>query len=49
MANVTVNGRTYRQPTRPVVVVCIDGSEPGYIESAVATGRAPFLARILNR
>ena len=47
MTEITVNGRRYRRPTRPVVVVCIDGSEPGYIEQAAATGRAPFLARVL--
>jgi phosphonoacetate hydrolase len=46
---VTVNGRRYRRPTRPVVVVCIDGSEPGYIEAAAATGRAPFLDRLLKQ
>ncbi|HJQ59680.1 MAG TPA: phosphonoacetate hydrolase [Vineibacter sp.] len=43
--SVAVNGRTYRLPTRPTVVVCIDGSEPGYIEAAVAAGRAPTLGR----
>ncbi len=48
-AMVTVNGRRYRRPTRPVVVVCIDGSEPGYIEAAAATGRAPFLDRLLKQ
>jgi phosphonoacetate hydrolase len=26
---VTVNGRDYRFPQLPTVVVCIDGSEPG--------------------
>ena len=31
---VTVNGRTYKEPTQPVVIVCVDGSEPGYIERA---------------
>ncbi|MBI1986390.1 MAG: phosphonoacetate hydrolase [Rhodospirillales bacterium] len=36
--SVTVNGRTYAWPSRPVVVVCIDGSEPAYIEKAVAAG-----------
>ena len=40
-----VNGRGYKLPETPVVVVCVDGSEPGYIESAVAKGRAPFFAR----
>ena len=28
-----VNGRRYRWPDRPLAVVCIDGSEPGYAES----------------
>ena len=41
-----VNGRSYRRPSRPVVVVCIDGSEPAYIPEAVRAGVAPFLARL---
>jgi phosphonoacetate hydrolase len=45
--SIDVNGRTYRLPKRPTVVVCIDGSEPGYIEEAVKAGRAPWLARVL--
>src|SRR3954452_1368884 len=48
IGDVTVNGRTYRLPQRPTVVVCIDGSEPGYIEAAVAAGRAPWFARVLK-
>jgi phosphonoacetate hydrolase len=48
MADIVVNGRSYRQGGRPVAVVCIDGSEPGYIESAVEAGRAPFLGRMLK-
>ncbi|MBV8186673.1 MAG: phosphonoacetate hydrolase [Alphaproteobacteria bacterium] len=46
---VTVNGRRYRLPQRPTVVVCIDGSEPGYIERAVEAGRAPWLGRVLTQ
>src|SRR5262249_39603539 len=38
----------YRLPTVPTVVVCIDGSEPGYIEAAVARGLAPNLDRMLK-
>lgn len=45
---VAVNGRTYRLPTQPVVVVCVDGSEPGYIEAAIAAGRAPWFARVFR-
>jgi len=40
---VAVNGRTYRRPARPVVVVCLDGSAFEYIECAIAAGVAPFL------
>jgi phosphonoacetate hydrolase len=45
---VTVNGRDYRFPPLPTVVVCIDGSEPGYIEATVAAGRAPWFAKVLK-
>lgn len=46
--DITVNGRTYRLPKRSTVVVCIDGSEPGYIERTVEAGRAPWFARALK-
>ena len=45
---VTVNGRDYAWPKQPVVVVCIDGSEPDYIEQAVADGAMPFLSEALK-
>ncbi|MEV0600073.1 phosphonoacetate hydrolase [Streptomyces sp. NPDC050315] len=44
----TVNGRDYAWPARPVVVVCIDGSEDAYHERAIADGRMPFLERMLR-
>ena len=46
-APVTVNGRSYAFPKEPVVVVCIDGSEPDYMEEAVAAGRMPWLKSVL--
>ncbi len=49
IGDITVNGRTYRLPKQPVVVVCIDGSEPGYIERAVEAGRAPWFAKVLEQ
>ena len=48
MASFSVNGRVYAAPSAPVVVVCVDGSEPGYIEAAVEAGMAPFFARVLR-
>lgn len=45
---VQVNGRTYRWPQRPLVVVCVDGCEPDYINQAIVAGRAPFLASLAS-
>jgi phosphonoacetate hydrolase len=45
---IAVNGRRYRLPQQPTIVVCVDGSEPGYIERAVEAGMAPWFARILR-
>ena len=49
MANapVTVNGRRYAWPDRPLVVICIDGSEPDYIARAVEAGAMPYLGGAL--
>ena len=46
---VTANGRTYRWPDRPLVVICVDGCEPDYITQAISAGRAPFLASLAER
>jgi phosphonoacetate hydrolase len=45
---IEVNGRSYRWPEGPVVIVCIDGSEPDYIEKAVAAGEMPYTAGMLQ-
>ena len=47
--SITLNGRTYRWPERPVVVVCVDGCEPDYITAAVAAGAAPWLGEVVAR
>ncbi len=46
--SVTVNGRRYRWPEAPVVTVCVDGSQPEYIEEAIAAGVMPWSERIVN-
>jgi len=46
---VTANGRTYRFPDRPLVVICVDGCEPDYITQTISAGRAPFLASLAER
>jgi len=56
MRYVTCNNRKYRWPDRPVVVICLDGSEPGYplsdgggyIDRAIENGQMPYLASIKN-
>src|SRR6266849_7067289 len=48
-ATITVNGRHYRHPTVPTVVVCVDGCEPAYVDDAIAAGIAPALARFSER
>ncbi|MDB5559767.1 MAG: phnA, partial [Enterovirga sp.] len=46
--DVTANGRSYRWPRKPTVVVCIDGSEPDYIERTIQAGIAPNLDRLMR-
>ncbi|MDP4022016.1 phosphonoacetate hydrolase [Methylobacterium sp. NEAU 140] len=47
-ADVVANDRTYRRPEKSVVVICIDGSEPGYIEATIERGLAPNLDRLMK-
>ena len=42
-----VNNRSYKLPTSPTVVVCVDGCEPDYLAQAVAGGHMPWLERTL--
>jgi phosphonoacetate hydrolase len=48
MSDIVVNGRRYAWPRSPVVVVCIDGSEPEYHERAIAAGMMPYLKKALE-
>ena len=45
---ISVNQRSYHWPERPVVVVCVDGSEPDYIEQAVRAGVMPWMKQLLE-
>jgi phosphonoacetate hydrolase len=47
--SLTVNGRTYAWPRRPVVVVCVDGCEPDYLTRAIAAGAMPWLGPARER
>jgi len=43
---VRVNGRAYAWPKHPAVVICFDGCDPTYIESASAAGAIPAIDRM---
>ncbi len=47
MGAIEVNGRSYRPPRGPTVVICVDGCEPDYLAQAVAAGVMPTLKRWL--
>ena len=49
MKSLTVNGRDYRWPARPTVVVCIDGCEPDYLNQAITARSAPWMASLNGR
>jgi phosphonoacetate hydrolase len=40
---VEVNGRTYRAPRRPTVVIVVDGFDPAYLEHGIAAGALPTM------
>jgi phosphonoacetate hydrolase len=43
--SITLHHRQYAIPTKPVVVVCIDGCDPEYITQGIADGVCPTIAR----
>ena len=45
---VELNGVAYQWPDRPVVVVCVDGGDPAYFDSALEDGYAPTLAAFVK-
>ncbi|HWE15741.1 MAG TPA: phosphonoacetate hydrolase [Hyphomicrobiaceae bacterium] len=38
-----VNGRAYARPSRPTVVVCLDGFDPAYLEHGFTSGGLPTM------
>ena len=43
--SIALNGRSYRLPTRPTVVICADGCDPAYLEAGLEAGLLPSVAR----
>ena len=46
---IVLNGVSYRWPAQPVVVVCIDGGDPAYIEQGLHDGIIPNIARFMKK
>ena len=40
---IELNGRRYRKPERPTVVICVDGCDPAYIERGIPDGIFPTI------
>jgi len=48
-ATFSVNDRSYSLPTRPVVVICVDGCGDEYLSTSLAHGRMPNLAGVIPK
>lgn len=46
---ISVNGRDYNWRNAPVVIVCVDGSEPDYIEQAITAGVMPWTNQLVQK
>lgn len=46
--SVELHGRTYRLPSRPVVVVCVDGFDPEYLKTGCDDGILPTMSSWLE-
>jgi phosphonoacetate hydrolase len=44
MRSIELNGRNYRLPTRPTVVICADGCDPTYLEAGLRAEMLPTIA-----
>ncbi len=46
--SIEVNGRNYRKPQQPAVVICYDGCDPAYVADAMIRGVSPNLAAMVR-
>jgi phosphonoacetate hydrolase len=43
----TVNNRSYSLPSKPIVIVCVDGFDPTYLDHGIRSGILPNLKRFM--
>ena len=46
---IELNGRRYLKPDRPIVVICVDGCDPRYIDRGIADGVFPFIGSFARK
>ena len=49
---ISVNGKSYKWPSKPAIIICLDGSEPGpkgYIDTAIRMGLMPFMKSMISK
>jgi phosphonoacetate hydrolase len=46
---IELNGRRYRKPLRPTVVICVDGCDPEYVERGIADGIFPTIGSFQSK
>jgi phosphonoacetate hydrolase len=46
IGEIRLNDRRYRLPTRPAVVICVDGFDPSYLEQGIGQGILPTFQRL---
>ena len=47
--HVEANGRAYALPKRPVIVICLDGFDPEYMERGIADGILPTIGALRTK
>jgi phosphonoacetate hydrolase len=45
---ISINGRSYRKPTAPTVIICYDGCDPRYISHGLSAGLFPSISRMMS-
>jgi phosphonoacetate hydrolase len=45
---VEANGRGYAVPNRPVIVICLDGFDPEYLQQGIADGTLPTIRNLIT-
>ena len=46
--SIELNGKSYLPPSEPLVVVCIDGGDPEYVDQGIKDGIIPIMERFMK-